>query len=419
MRRIAGLTALLALLVASPAAAQVDLFSKDTFSGVADLRLTAVNGERSWMDGALGKTRFNGGGADFRFRPALAEADLVWRPRLSWNLGATVVGQYQPDQSKPLGVAEAFATWKPVPTGPYRQQVRAGMFYPPISQEHTAGAWLVADSITPSAINSWVGEEIKVKGVEYSGLYAFENGQELGATIGAFQDNDTSGTLLSMRGWSFSDLKSTDGGDFPLAAMSAFMRNRQATVTTPVLELDKRVGFYVRADWRPVGNVQLNAFYYDNFGDLISMVGTLPQDKQWAWDTRFLNVGASVKLSERLRLKSQYMTGSTLMGYKTPKVWIDVDYQSAYLLLQRAYGDNALTTRVDYFETTDNTWKTVDNNAEHGVAVMTAWRQTLSPRVQWLIEAQQVWSTRSDRVRFRLAPSQAQTVLSSALRLSF
>ena len=111
--------------------------------------------------------------------------------------------------------------------------------------------------------------------------------------------------------------------------------------------------------------------------------------------------------------------GSTLMGYKTPKVWIDVDYQSAYLLLQRAYGDNALTTRVDYFETTDNTWKTVDNNAEHGVAVMTAWRQTLSPRVQWLIEAQQVWSTRSDRVRFRLAPSQAQTVLSSALRLSF
>ena len=38
---------------------------------------------------------------------------------------------------------------------------------------------------------------------------------------------------------------------------------------------------------------------------------------------------------------------------------------------------------------------------------------------QRLIEAQQVWSTRSDRVRFRIGPTQAQTVLSSALRLSF
>ena len=105
--------------------------------------------------------------------------------------------------------------------------------------------------------------------------------------------------------------------------------------------------------------------------------------------------------------------------FGSPKVWIDVDYQSAYLLLQRSYGDNALTTRYDYFEITDNSNKAVDNQAEHGMALMTAWRQNLSPRVQWLIEAQQVWSTRSDRLRFGIAPSQAQTVLSSALRLSF
>jgi hypothetical protein len=420
LRRIAGLTALLALIVASPAAAQVDLFSRDTFSGVADLRLTAANGEKSWIrKNGFGKTRASGGGDEFAIRPSLAEADLVWRPSLSWNLGATVVGQYQPDQIKPLGVAEAFLTWKPLPKGPFRQQVRAGLFYPAISQEHTAGAWLVADSITPSAINTWVGEEIKVTGAEYSFTRAFENGQEIGGTLGAFQENDTSGTLLSMRGWALHDLKSTAGGDFPLAALSAFMRNKQAPITTPVLELDKRVGFYARADWRPAGNVQLNAFYYDNVGDKISMVGSVPQDKQWSWDTRFWNLGASVKLSERMRLKSQAVKGVTLMGFGSPKVWIDVDYQSAYLLLQRSYGDHALTTRFDYFEITDNSNKAVDNQAEHGMALMTAWRQNLSPRVQWLIEAQQVWSTRSDRIRFRIDPSQAQTVLSSALRLSF
>ncbi len=419
MRRIVGFAALLAMAVVSPAAAQVDLFSKDTFSGVADLRVTAATGEKSWIDGGLGKTRFNGAGGDFQTHAALAEADLVWRPRLSWNLGATVVGQYQPDQIRPLGVAEAFVTWKPVPNGAYRQQARAGLYYPAISQEHTAGAWLVADSITPSAINSWVGEEIKVEGAEYSGLYTFENGQELGATVGAFQGNDTSGTLLSLRGWALHDLKSTHGGDFPLAQLTAFMRTKQAQITTPVDEIDKRVGFYARADWRPVGNVQLNAFYYDNFGDLISMVGKVAAEKQWAWDTRFWNVGASVKLSERMRLKSQVLKGVTLMGFATPQIWIDVDYQSAYLLLQRSYGDSALTTRFDYFETTDNTWKAIDNNAEHGMALMAAWRQNLNAHVQWLVEAQQVWSTRSDRARLGAAPSQSQTVLSSALRLSF
>ena len=157
MRKVASFAALLALGVASPAAAQIDLFSQDVWSGVADLRLTAVNGERSWTDGALGKTRFSGGNADFRIRPALAEVDLVWKPRLNWNLGATVVGQYQPVQIRPLGVSEAFITYKPTPKGPFRQQIRAGLYYPAISQEHTAGAWLVADSITPSAINSWVG----------------------------------------------------------------------------------------------------------------------------------------------------------------------------------------------------------------------------------------------------------------------
>lgn len=419
MRKVASFAALLALGVASPAAAQIDLFSQDVWSGVADLRLTAVNGERSWTDGALGKTRFSGGNADFRIRPALAEVDLVWKPRLNWNLGATVVGQYQPDQIKPLGVSEAFATWKPTPTGPTRQQARAGLFYPPISQEHTAGAWLVADSITPSAINSWVGEEVKVAGAEYSVLHQFENGQELGATLGAFLDNDTSGTLLSMRGWALHDLKSTHGGDFPLAPLTNFMRTKQAEITTPVDEIDKRLGFYGRLDWRPVGNVQLNALYYDNAGDKISKVGAAPAELQWAWDTRFWNVGASVKLGDDWRLKSQVMKGVTLMGFATPQTWIDVDYGSAYLLLQRSFGDNALTTRVDYFETTDNTWKAIDNNAEHGMALMTAWRQTLNPHLQWLVEAQQVWSTRSDRTRFRIPATQDQTVLSSSLRISF
>jgi hypothetical protein len=399
--------------------AQVDLFSPDTLHGFADLRLTVANGEKSWVRKGYGKTGASGGGDSLAVRPSLAEADIIWTPSLSWNLGATVTGQYQPDQIKPLGVGEAFISYKPTPTGPTRESFRAGLFWPPISLEHSGPTWAVTDSITPSAINSWIGEEVKVLGAEIAISHRFDNGGDIGATLGVFGHDDTSGTLLSLRGWALDDRKATYGGDFPLPPLSGFMRTKQAQITTPVLEIDHRGGAYARVDWRPIGNVMLNALYYDNRGDPIAVVGKVPAEKQWGWDTRFWNFGASVKLNDRMRLKSQYLQGSTVMGYATPKVWIDVDYRSGYLLLARTYGDRTLSGRIDYFETTDNTWKTVDNNAEHGVAMMAAWRQPLGPHVQWLIVAQQVWSTRADRARLGIAPSQAQTVLSSALRLAF
>ena len=50
---------------------------------------------------------------------------------------------------------------------------------------------------------------------------------------------------------------------------------------------------------------------------------------------------------------------------------------------------------------------------------MAAWRQPLNARVHWLVEAQQVRSTRSDRCRRGLEPTQNQTAISSALRFSF
>ena len=44
-------------------------------------------------------------------------------------------------------------------------------------QEHEGGAWIVSDSITPSAINSWVGEELRTGGMEAKATAAV-GGQE-------------------------------------------------------------------------------------------------------------------------------------------------------------------------------------------------------------------------------------------------
>ena len=405
---------------AAPACAQIDLLSREAISGVVDVRAAYSDGQKSWVDGGLDKARASKGAS-----LSLAEADLIWRPRIGWSLSGLVVVQAQPDMPDPVGVSEAYVTYKPTPSGPVRYAVKAGVFYPPISQEHEGGAWLVSDSITPSAINSWVGEELRTGGVEFKATAAL-GGQEVAATLGAFGWNDTSGTLVSMRGWALGDQKAVIGGAFPLPKLSPFMAGRQTEYTTPVLEIDGRVGFYGRLDWSPSGRLSLNALYYDNAGDLISTAPSgpaRPEGKEWAWDTRFWNVGATAVVDDRTTLKAQVMRGVTLMGFPRPRgVWIDVDYDSAYLSATRKLGDEAgsssLHGRVDWFDIVDNTYRDIDNNAEHGWAFTAAYKRPLNERVTWLVEALRLDSRRNDRVRFGLDATQSQTVLQSSLRFA-
>ena len=59
---------------ASPAAGQsnLSLFAPDNLQLIGDVRLVAVDGEKSWIDGGFGKLRSSGAGNDirriFRFR---------------------------------------------------------------------------------------------------------------------------------------------------------------------------------------------------------------------------------------------------------------------------------------------------------------------------------------------------------------
>jgi hypothetical protein len=204
------------------------------------------------------------------------------------------------------------------------------------------------------------------------------------------------------------------------------MAGRQSQETTHYLELDDRVGFYGRLDWSPSGRLSLNAFYYDNVGDMVSnnLPGpTVPQGKEWSWDTRFWNLGATAIVDDRTTLKAQAMSGVTLMGFPRPRgIWIDVDFDSAYASLTRKLGDDALAGslygRLDWFDIVDHTYQDVDNNAEHGWAFTAAWKRPLNAHTTLLVEALQINSRRNDRVRFGLDANQSQTVLQSSLRFA-
>ena len=301
--------------------AQTDLFSRDTFSGMVDGRLVSAGSPASFVDGGFGKSRFG----QNRDGARLAAVALAWNPQLTSNLSAVVSGEHQDGQSRWADIGEADLRYRSNPQGALRITGRAGLFYPNISLELDGLDWSLPDTITPSAINSWVGEEVKVEGVEAT-IRGTIMGQDLALTGGAFQGDETAGTLLTFRGWSLSDLKATLGGTFKLPPLSNFMEYKQRDATTNSLEIDNRTGFYGDLVWRPTPAVTLNLFMYDNEGNKVGVTSLV----EWAWATRFTEAGANVRLDPQTLLRAQAMRGETFMGFPSAEgIWVDVVFSSA------------------------------------------------------------------------------------------
>jgi len=403
------------MLGAGTARAEADLFSPDTFSGLVELRLAAADGERSWLEGGFGKTAASGGGSDWAVRPDLSQALIEWKPRLSFALSAVVTAQVQPDVDPALDLGEAYLTWRAAPHRLARLSAQAGLFYPPVSHEHEGVGWTTPDTLTASAIGSWIAEEVKVAGLELTATRAIGD-HELTATAAAFGGADTSGALLSFRGWALHGVRTGASTDFPLPALSPFMRTRQAPISTPVAELDNRAGYYGRLVWRPPIPVEISAIHFDNAGDRTSV-----EAQQWAWETRFTTFSLVWDPDEATTIRAQVLSGETLMGfrYQARHRWIDMGYASAHVSATRRFGAHALTVRLEGFETNDRTLQAIDNNDETGWALTAAWRHELSPHADLLFEGLHVSSDRPSRAYGGVAAQQDQTVVQSALRLSF
>jgi hypothetical protein len=280
--------------------------------------------------------------------------------------------------------------------------------YPQISMEHDGAAWIDRDMITPSAINSWVGEEVKVVAAEASVRRDFA-GQQVSATVAVFGFNDTSGTLLTTRGWALGDIMAGAPDRFILPPLSEFLRTVQAPITNPVFEIDGRL------EWRSGGGLALNAFVYDNAGNLIGL-----SEGQWAWRTRFLNIGARLDLDRRTHVLAQAMSGETRFGYAEPDIWVDTLFRAAYVLVRRDLGADAASARFDLFETRDRTEIEYGDTSEQGWAVTADYRKRLGSHANLLVEALHVESNRPARVDILGETArQGQTVLQASLRLSF
>jgi hypothetical protein len=408
------LTASALVVSATAAKADVDLLSPDTLHGVIDLRLGGADGEPSFTTEGFGKFALGGGrDGDFNGKFQLAEAAVEWTPRINWEWSAVVDAGHQPGQENGFDLYQAYVQFKPVPRSATRFKVRFGYFYPPVSLENDARVWGVTDTITPSAINSWIGEEIKVGGAELAVSHDFGD-QSLEGTAGLFGVDDTAGALLSYRGWAFDDQKSQAFGGIDLPPLSPFDARFQEDESYSSREIDDRVGYYGKLEWRPPVPLTLEAFYYNNDGDRTSET----IDQQWAWATQFADVGLTAQLGDHGRLAAQALEGNTAIGTKTHPL-VDVDFQSAYLRVSYDVGRNTFTGRADVFQTEDNASRPPAPLSESGWALTGAWRRPLTKLLDLRIEAIHVESDRPGRVLGGEDAFQTQTLVQSSLRLTF
>ena len=150
--------AAIVLIVASCAARAQDV----QWHGIVDLRAAAGDGTDSWLDGGLGKTRWGNDGG------VAVSGALSLRWQATPGLAFVTDAQLQPALRQDVDLLDAYARFRPVSTTAWRWSTRAGAFFAPVSMENDAIGWTSPWTLTPSALNTWVGEELRTIGIETS-----------------------------------------------------------------------------------------------------------------------------------------------------------------------------------------------------------------------------------------------------------
>ena len=382
------------------------------WSGLADARLVRSSAERSWTDGGMGKLRYDGGNDGLRLGQAVLRGDAD----VADTVSAVLIAQAADDRPHAVDITEAWLRWNPLPTGPWKASVRAGTFFPALSLENDGIGWTTTRTISSSAINSWIGEELRNQGVEVTLLRRgrmADSLHDIGVTATLLRANDPIGTLLTWRGWGVGDRISGLHEALPLADLPVYradgMIPRQTRAIHPVRELDGRIGYQLGAHYGYAGQFTIDAVHYDNRGNPLTVV-----DGQYSWRTRFDHVAVGARVGQ-WTFFLQGVDGSTLMGASAAAVKLD----AAYLMASHALAGGQVSLRVDRFVTRDIDVFPTDPNGEHGAAVALAYARPLTDAWSVIVEALAVDSTRAARTLVGDAPRQRERSLTTALRWHF
>ncbi len=327
------------LLTARPAWA-FDPSTDLTVSGYADLRAVATPEQASWLKGGLGKFRYGDGDSRLQFGEGVLQVD----GDLSEKLAAILVLRAEPRTPGVVDVLESYLRYTPAGASDLSWSVRAGAFFPAISLENDDLGWASPYTLTPSAINSWIGDELRTLGGEATLRWrtAFGTGTLIGAALCC---NDEAGILMADRGWSMDDRPTGLFERVRLPAITRRLFSRPDYARTGMFdEIDGRLGWYAGMTWQMPALGKISVLRYDNDADPAAHTG-----RDTAWDTRFWSFGGRTQFGS-LVLIGQGMIGQTVIRPR-PNIVGDTKFQSAFLLASYDLEDWRLSAREDLFQT--------------------------------------------------------------------
>jgi hypothetical protein len=325
--------------VAPQAPAQYDVEAEDRvwLRALLDVRLARGPAVPSWTDSGPGKTRYGGRSTDSGFervtRVELAQLAIEAGATLPWDLRAQVQLNVQHD------VADSYTPW--LVEAILRKEwgepdsglgLQAGIMNLPFSLEHTGAAWSPELTISASALNSWLWEDISLAGVEGEWWRDTQGGLRFGALAGVGYGPDLFGRLLAVRGWVMGDAQAGINGDLPLP---------NGTRTDIFDERDDRPAAYT---WITLGDtaerVAVKLGYFDNLGD---------QDEAGVWHTRLATLGTVFHPAPSIDVVLQYLRGKAQVQALTN----DSDLRAFYALGSFRYRQHRFSLRYDEFRIDD------------------------------------------------------------------
>jgi hypothetical protein len=304
-----------------------------------DMRAVGSNGRESFLENGQGKLRFDQDHQGLQLGRA--------RAALSHSLGEVFFAHaeasiWDGDDKNPVDLTEAWVEYRPYPRAGFKSRLRAGAFYPPMSLESRAIGWETPYTLTPSAIGSWTGEELRTVGLEGQVDWL---GTRLGSsfdlqlTAAVFGWNDPAGTMLAAHGWALHDRQTTLFG-----RVGAPQPDTDQAKKELFAEIDDRPGFYFGTQVRYLDRAVLNLLHYDNRADPTMQSAEL---RDFAWLTKFDTASLRFETGNGWTALLQALDGDTSIA--PGGFWLGWQYDSQSALVARRVGAHMLAIRHDWF----------------------------------------------------------------------
>jgi hypothetical protein len=394
---------LLSLAFCAAGAGAQDRLSVD---GDVDLRWVNATGSTSYLNGGLGILRFDPDHEGIQFGRAFLAPNLRVTDVLSMHAVFNAYGDYG---RNPVDVSEFYLEVRPFPTTSVRWRARVGAFFMPLSLENRGIGWTGVYSITPSAVNTWLGEEFRTIGTEVEARWLGASSGYLGdiaLVAAAYGWNDPAGSLLAQRGFAMTDRPSGLAGGLGKPPIGFYH------------EIDRKPGYYGGLIWRHHDRLEVRALRYDNRGDPDASNAS----DLYVWQTRFSSFGARLEPSAHWTFIAQYLNGNTASDSESEEGFSPfyMRFHAGFALASFDWAHERLTARYDDFHTHQLSGPydgPLSNDDGHGWTF--AWSHECGEHWQLVTEWIRVSSSFLPRLELGEPAAQVQSQFQLAVRYRF